>query len=78
MQWPARSPDLTPLDFFLWGFLKDKVFRTIPLIIQEMENRILDNCRIPDADMFERVRKSFEARLFLCMHEEGKQFEHLL
>lgn len=78
MQWPARSPDLTPLDFFLWGFLKDKVFRTIPLTIQEMENRILDNCRIPDADMFERVRKSFEARLFLCMHEEGKQFEHLL
>ena len=20
--WPARSPDLNPLDFFLWGFLK--------------------------------------------------------
>ena len=23
--WPARSPDLNPLDFFLWGFLKSKV-----------------------------------------------------
>ncbi len=22
-QWPARSPDLTPLDFFFWGEIKD-------------------------------------------------------
>ena len=24
--WPARSPDLNPMDFFYWGFLKSKVF----------------------------------------------------
>jgi len=23
---PARSPDLTPCDYFLWGYVKDKVF----------------------------------------------------
>ena len=23
-----RSPDLTPLDFFLWGYVKDRVFAT--------------------------------------------------
>ena len=22
IRWPARSPDMTPLDFFFWGFLK--------------------------------------------------------
>ncbi|GBM79996.1 hypothetical protein AVEN_108648-1 [Araneus ventricosus] len=21
-EWPPRSPDLTPMDFFLWGYLK--------------------------------------------------------
>ena len=26
IEWPARSPDLTPPDFFLWGVLKDKVY----------------------------------------------------
>jgi len=26
--WPSRSPDITPLDFFLWGYVKDKVFST--------------------------------------------------
>ena len=25
--WPPRSPDLTPLDFFAWGFIKDVVYR---------------------------------------------------
>ena len=29
-QWPARSPDLTPLDFFLWGYMKSKVYLTPP------------------------------------------------
>jgi hypothetical protein len=23
--WPPRSPDLIPLDFFFWGFVKDIV-----------------------------------------------------
>lgn len=76
--WPPRSPDLTPLDYFLWGFLKDRVFRTIPETLQEMEDRIVENCLIPDEDMFNRVRGSFEKRILMCMHEEGKQFEHLL
>ena len=26
--WPPRSPDITSLDFFLWGYVKDKVFST--------------------------------------------------
>ena len=26
--WPLRSPDITPLDFFLWGYVTDKVFST--------------------------------------------------
>jgi len=24
--WPPRSPDLTPCDFFLWGFVKEAVY----------------------------------------------------
>ncbi|EZA51396.1 hypothetical protein X777_09665, partial [Ooceraea biroi] len=29
ISWPARSPDLTPLDLFLWGHLKNEVYRDI-------------------------------------------------
>ncbi|XP_076668214.1 uncharacterized protein LOC143368893 [Andrena cerasifolii] len=25
--WPPRSPDMNPLDFFFWGYLKNEVYR---------------------------------------------------
>ncbi|KAE9536207.1 hypothetical protein AGLY_007430 [Aphis glycines] len=28
IEWPPRSPDLTPIDFFLWGHLKTVVYKT--------------------------------------------------
>jgi hypothetical protein len=28
IRWSPHSPDLTPLDFFLWGYVKDRVFMT--------------------------------------------------
>jgi hypothetical protein len=27
INWPARSPDLTRCDFFLWGVIKDNVYK---------------------------------------------------
>lgn len=39
-EWPPRSPDLTPCDFFLWGYLKDRVFTSPPQSLQDLRNRI--------------------------------------
>ena len=39
-EWPARSPDLTPCDFFLWGWLKEQVYSTKPTTLEELEGRI--------------------------------------
>ncbi|KAJ4433406.1 hypothetical protein ANN_15665 [Periplaneta americana] len=36
IRWPPRSPDLTPLDFFFWGFIKDRVYATKPHTIPEL------------------------------------------
>ena len=30
ISWPARSPDLTPSNYFLWGYLKAEVFKHCP------------------------------------------------
>ena len=27
IEWPPRSPDLSPLDFFFWGIMKDRVYK---------------------------------------------------
>jgi hypothetical protein len=39
-EWPARSPDLTPCDFFLWGWAKEEVYRTKPTTLNELEDHI--------------------------------------
>jgi hypothetical protein len=39
-EWPARSHNLTPCDFFLWGWAKEEVYRTKPTTLNELEDRI--------------------------------------
>jgi hypothetical protein len=38
--WPPRSCDLTPCDFFLWPFLKNAIYNTTINDLAELQNRI--------------------------------------
>jgi hypothetical protein len=41
LPWPARSPDLSACDFFLYGYLKPHIFQPpSPRNIQELKERI--------------------------------------
>jgi len=57
--WPARSPDLTVPDFFLWVFLKDRVFRRRIMTIQELKQAIVDEVAAVDEDLWRRVYDIF-------------------
>ena len=39
-EWPPRCTDLTPLDFFLWGYIKGQVYKTPPANVDELRERI--------------------------------------
>ena len=54
--WPPRSPDITPLDFCLWGYVKDKVFSTPVPDITNWKARITDAFVTVTEDMLERTR----------------------
>jgi len=78
--WPPRSPDLTSLDFFLWGYLKNLVYATPVETVEQLQQRIFDSCRTIQntAGIFERVRQSMVRRCNACIEAGGCQFEHLL
>jgi hypothetical protein len=38
--WPAHSSDLAPCDFFLWGYLKSKVYTHRPENLQALKDAI--------------------------------------
>lgn len=77
-EWPARSPDLSPLDFFLWGHLKSKIYSTQPDSIEDLRRRIVNECRQITPEMLQNVRHRFEQNLFHCMEANGEQFEYLI
>jgi hypothetical protein len=78
--WPARSPDLNLVDFFLWGHLKSLVYAS-PIQDEEMlRNRIIDACEIikNTPGIFQRVRDSLLRRAEACITVGGGHFQQLL
>lgn len=67
--WPSRSPDLTACDFFLWGYLKSKVYQdNPPRTIEALKERIRQEVgQIPLA-MLRNVMSHFKDRLEECVH----------
>lgn len=78
--WPARSPDITPLDFFAWGFLKEKVYSSPVNTRDELIDRINNACDDlrQNQHQLALVRRSLIRRCELCTEENGSHFEHLL
>jgi hypothetical protein len=80
VSWPARSPDLSALDFFLWGYVKSLVYETPVRGEEDLLARVMAACThvqgIPG--IFHRVRESIDRRYHLCIETNGRHFEHLL
>lgn len=77
-EWPPRSPDLTPSDFFLWGHLKSKVYEIESTTLEDLRENIMRHCREITPEILNHVRAAMEARLYHCMEVGGNVFEHLL
>jgi Helix-turn-helix domain (DUF4817) len=76
--WPARSPDITPLDFFIWGYIKDKVYSDTPQNVDDLKQRIREACEAIRPQMIENANKGVYSRARLCIRNHGGHFEHLL
>ena len=77
VEWPPRSPDLTPLDFFLWGHLKSRIFSSPPANIEELRRRIVDETDVvrQDGDMIRRACQGMLHRAQLCIERNGGHVE---
>ncbi|GFU85288.1 transposable element Tc3 transposase [Trichonephila clavipes] len=65
VNWPPRSCHLTPLDYFLWGYVKSLVYADKPQTLDHLE----DNIRRVIADirpqMLEKVIENGTSRLYI-------------
>jgi len=61
--WPPRSPDLTPPDYFLWGYLKGTVYRNIPRTIDALKANITKEIQAVTAYVLARTFQNLACRV---------------
>lgn len=80
LEWAPRSPDLNPMDFFLWGYLKELVYVRPVNDINDLRLRIINGCQTirERVGIFHRVRRYFLKSVRRCIEENGAHFENHL
>ncbi|XP_031333083.1 uncharacterized protein LOC116163333 [Photinus pyralis] len=76
--WPPRSPDLTPLDFFLFPTLKNNVFRNRLHTLDELRAAIIEELERISPETLEKVFDNMKRRVELCREHNGGHFEQFL
>ena len=69
--WPPRLPDLTAPDFFLWGYLKSKVYSTRPKDLHALKENIREQIATRSEETLQAVMRTFITRVHLCIEEGG-------
>lgn len=77
--WPPRSPDLSPLDYYLWGTLKARVFHQFrPRNLDELKQRIAEETEKLTAEEMRRAVNNLIHRAQCVINEHGGLIEHLM
>lgn len=79
VRWPPRSPDITPMDSFLWGFVKNKVYgnRVNFNNIDELQAMVIDAFHI-NRNTLGKATANVLKRCQVCVANNGEIFENLL
>lgn len=75
-----RSCDLIPLDFFLWGYLKSKVYANKPLekTLDELKVNICTEIAEINAIVCENVIENYDFRIKACKCSHGDHLNDII
>lgn len=77
-RYPARSPDLTVLDCYLFPRLKNKIYRNRLHTLDELKEAIEQEIRGITEQELQAVFNNMKRRVNLCLENNGQHFEHFL
>lgn len=76
VNWPPRSPDLSVLDFYLWGMVKSRVYQKSYSTVDNLREAVLQAFADIDGRSVKRATNSVLKRCNLCINHNGGHFEH--
>lgn len=77
IDWPPRSCDLTPMDFSVWGIIKNKVFAERPLDVLQLRAAVAREFEAltNNNNLCKQIVTSVKKRCEKCIEVGGKHFE---
>lgn len=78
IRWPPRSPDITPLDFYFWGYVKDEVYKKKYANIEELQVNIERIITSIDGRSVLKATKRVLKYVRKCIEQDGDVFAHLM
>lgn len=78
VNWPSRSPDLTPPDFFLWGFLKSTVYASRPRTLQELKTNVTTAVSAIQPEILRKVLVNMRDRALECVARRGEHLQDVI
>lgn len=78
IDWPPRSPDLTAPDYFLWGYLKDKVYINQPKTITQLKDNISEQIAMISIELCQKVMQNSIKIAETCKAARGGHFNDII
>ena len=75
-QWPPRSPDINPCDFFLWVYLKSRVYSPLPKNLDDLKANITREIKKISLETLEKVFSNFLKRCTNLISVSGGHVEN--
>ena len=76
-QWSPHSPDLNPPDFYMWEYLKDRVYGNNSQTIPDLKAEITAAIRAIPREECGRLIENFARRIQMCLQRRGGHLEHI-
>ena len=75
---PPQSYNLTPLDYYLWGAIKDKCYGDKPEKIDILKNKIREAFGEIQLHAIDNVLKNWIDRVGYCMASQGSHLNEII
>jgi len=72
--WLPNSPDLNPVDYSIWGILRERVYRSRIHDMKELKERLLREWRLLDYTIITAAIAQWHSRLNACVCVNGGHF----
>ena len=76
--WPPRSCNLTPLDYYLWGVVKDKYYADKPETIDALKENIREAIGEKQLHTIDNVLKNWTDRIGYCMARRSNHLNEII